>query len=124
MQDLFRRISTAAADMVGSSWTFIVAVVIVLAWAVSGPLFHFSDTWQLLINTGTTIITFLMVFLIQHAQNRDAECTQLKLDELIRAVKGARTMMIRLEDLSDEDLKRLRQEFSELHKGNDLIEKS
>src|SRR5690606_23351406 len=117
MQDLFRRISTAAADMVGSSWTFILAVIIVLVWAVSGPLFHFSDTWQLLINTGTTIITFLMVFLIQHAQNRDAECTQLKLDELIRAVKGARTMMIRLEDLSDEDLKRLRQEFSELHKG-------
>ena len=124
MHDLFRRISTAASDMVGSSWTFILAAIIVLVWAISGPLFHFSDTWQLLINTGTTIITFLMVFLIQHAQNREAECTQLKLDELIRAVKGARTMMIRLEDLSDEDLKRLRQEFSELHKGNDLIEKS
>jgi low affinity Fe/Cu permease len=87
----------------------------VAAWAVTGPLFHYSDTWQLVINTGTTIITFLMVFLIQNTQNRDAKAMHLKLDELIRAVGNARTSLVHLEDLSDEDLKTLEEEFRKLH---------
>jgi low affinity Fe/Cu permease len=99
---------------VGSAWAFIVAVAVILAWGATGPVFHFSDTWQLIINTGTTIITFLMVFLIQNTQNRDAQAIHLKLDELIRAVRTARTSMVDLEDLSDEELDRLRREFRAL----------
>ncbi|CAG0926933.1 hypothetical protein TFLX_00268 [Thermoflexales bacterium] len=88
---------------------------IVLLWIVTGPLFNFSDTWQLIINTGTTIVTFLMVFLIQNTQNREAEVTQLKLDELLRAVSQARTSMVNLEELSEEELERLHEEFRRLH---------
>ncbi|EJN08147.1 low affinity iron permease family protein [Herbaspirillum sp. YR522] len=112
--DLFHQFSISSAQAVGSSWTFVMALAVIVVWAITGPLFDYSDTWQLLINTGTTIVTFLMVFLIQNAQNRDAEATQLKLDELIRAQKGARNNMMDLEDVSDEELSRLKQEFARM----------
>ena len=93
----------------------VVAVAVVTVWAVTGPLYDYSDTWQLVINTGTTIVTFLMVFLIQNTQNRDAKAIHLKLDELIRAVAHARTELVELEQLSDDDLERLQAEFHQLH---------
>jgi low affinity Fe/Cu permease len=111
----FRRFAGATSRAVGAPWAFVTACLVVVAWAVSGPLFHFSDAWQLTINTGTTIVTFLMVFLIQHTQNRDAQVTQLKLDELIRAVARARNELVDMEELSDEELRRLKKEFERLH---------
>jgi len=111
----FRRFACATAEWVGSPWAFLVAIVLVVVWAVMGPVFHYSDTWQLVINTGTTILTFLMVFLIQSTQNRDATAIHLKLDELIRAVKGARTSLVRLEEFSDEELTALQEQFRHLH---------
>jgi low affinity Fe/Cu permease len=113
----FRLFANCTAQVVGSPWAFVIALVIVLVWAFTGPIFHYSDTWQLVINTGTTIITFLMVFLIQNTQNRDARAMHLKLDELIRGVAGARTGLVDLEDLSDEELDRLQKEFQRLHKN-------
>jgi low affinity Fe/Cu permease len=110
----FRKFANLTSRGVGSPWAFVGAVLIILAWGITGPIFHFSDTWQLVINTGTTIITFLMVFLIQNTQNRDAVAFHLKLDELIRALKGARNQLVDLEELSDEDLEALRQEFRRL----------
>jgi len=95
--------------MLGSAWAFAGAVLVI--WIFTGPTFHFSDTWQLIINTATTIITFLMVFLIQNTQNRDAKAVHLKLDELIRAIKDARNELVDLEDLSDEELKKLEEQF-------------
>jgi len=92
----------------------LLALLVVVVWGVTGPLFHYSDTWQLVINTGTTIVTFLMVFLIQNTQNRDAHAVHLKLDELIRATKGARNALVGLEDMSDEDLDKLQREFERL----------
>ena len=103
--------------MVGSSWAFILSVTLILMWALTGPMFQYSNTWQLVINTGTTIITFLMVFLIQNTQNRDAKAIHLKLDELIKGVKGARTGLVNLEQLSDAELERLQGEFERLHKS-------
>src|SRR5258708_1266785 len=100
MDEFFHQFASAAARKVGSSWAFIIAVSIVLVWSITGPMFHYSDTWQLVINTGTTIITFLMVFLIQNTQNRDAKAIHLKLDELIRGIKGARNRMADLEEMS------------------------
>ena len=97
--------------LLGSAWAFTLAMIIILVWGLSGPTFHFSETWQLIINTGTTIVTFLMVFLIQNTQNRDAKAVNLKLDEIIRAVKGARNKLISLEGLSDEALKELEEQF-------------
>jgi len=114
MNELFRKFSQATSQAVGSSWAFIIAVLIIVVWGVTGPLFHYSDTWQLVINTGTTIITFLMVFLIQNTQNRDAKAIHLKLDELLRGVKGARTHLVDLEALSDEELDRLQQQFKRI----------
>ena len=111
MNEFFRKFASTTSDVVGSSWAFILAVLIIVVWAVTGPAFDYSDTWQLVINTGTTIITFLMVFLIQNTQNRDAKAIHLKLDELLRAVEGARTSMANLENMPDEELKRLQQEF-------------
>src|SRR5439155_6526023 len=99
------------SQVVGSHWAFIVAVGIIAVWVLTGPIFHFSDTWQLVINTATTIITFLMVFLIQHTQNRDAIAIHLKLDELLRGVKGARTGLVDLEDASEEELVDLKKDF-------------
>jgi low affinity Fe/Cu permease len=111
MQEFFRKFSHRVSESIGSPIAFIIAVLVIVVWAVSGPLFHFSDTWQLVINTGTTIVTFLVVFLIQNTQNRDAKAIQLKLDELLRAVQEARTSLVDLEDMSDEELNNLSKEF-------------
>ena len=109
-----RTISIAA----GSPWTFAVALLSIGFWGCLGPRFHFSDTWQLVINTATSVITFLMVFLIQNTQNRDTRAIQLKLDELLRGVTGARTELVNLEELSDEDLQQLQREFEKLRQRN------
>ena len=114
MQDKFRRFAHSASSAAGSPWTFALACLTILVWLVTGPVFGFSDTWQLAVNTLTTIITFLMVFLIQNTQNRDAKAFHLKLDELLRGVKGARTDLVDLEDLSDEQLARLQKEFESI----------
>jgi len=111
MKNLFRVAANKISIWTGSASTFLGAMLIVIVWALTGPIFHYSDTWQLVINTGTTIVTFLMVFLIQNTQNRDSKAVQLKLDELIRATKGARTTYVGLEDLSDTDLEELEKEF-------------
>ena len=110
----FSRFARAVAGATGRPIAFILAVSVILVWAVTGPLFHYSDTWQLVINTGTTVITFLMVFLIQNTQNRDSQSIHFKLDELIRAQKGARNGMIDLDDLSDEELTRIQTHYQKL----------
>lgn len=114
MNEVFRRFARYTSDLLGSSWIFCAAVAIVVLWAVSGPYFDYSDAWQLAINTGTTIVTFLMVFLIQNTQNRDSRATHLKLDELIKSVRGARNSMIDLDRLSDEELRELEAEYKRL----------
>ncbi len=114
MQELFRKFSQKTSVVTGTPWSFILSLSIIVVWGITGPYFGYSDTWQLVINTGTTIITFLMVFLIQNTQNREARATQLKLDELIRSVRGARNKLIELEDMSDEDLNKFTNEFHEL----------
>lgn len=114
MEETFRALAERISNIVGSSWSFITAALLVVLWVISGPIFGFSDTWQLVINTGTTIVTFLMVFLIQNTQNREAKAVQLKLDELLRAVQGARTEMINLDMLSDKDLDTLREQFQQM----------
>jgi low affinity Fe/Cu permease len=106
--------SQAVTHWVGSSWAFALAALVVVAWLLTGPLFGFSDTWQLVINTGTTIVTFLMVFLIQRAQNKDALAIQLKLDELVSAVQGASNRLISVEDLSERELKTLHAHYHQL----------
>jgi low affinity Fe/Cu permease len=111
MSDLFGRAARTTSFLMGSGWSFSVATVVILVWAVSGPFFHFSDTWQLIINTGTTIVTFLMVFLIQNTQNRDARAVHLKLDEIICAIGSARNQLVDVEKCSDEELKQLQKEF-------------
>jgi low affinity Fe/Cu permease len=111
MRDVFRRFARAASDAVGSPVAFLIGVIITLIWGVTGSYFRYSDTWQLVINTGTSIGTFLIVFLIQNTQNRDAKVMQLKLDELIRAVKAARTELVQMEALTDEELDELQREF-------------
>ncbi|MGE5378513.1 MAG: low affinity iron permease family protein [Bacteroidota bacterium] len=110
----FTRAAKWASRAAGRPSTCIGAVVIILLWAIMGPLFHFSDTWQLVINTGTTIITFLMVFLIQNTQNRDTDALQIKLDELLRAVDAARNTMIDLEELDDTELEAIREDYLKL----------
>ena len=114
MKRYFHRLAELTAHALGNAWAFAIALGAVLIWAASGPAFHFNDTWQLTINTGTTIITFLMVFLIQNTQNREARATQLKLDELLRAIEQARDSMVNLQDLSDEELDALELEFRKL----------
>ena len=116
VSDAFRLFAHRSAFMLGSAWAFAAAAFVILVWLVTGPTFHFSDTWQLIINTATTIITFLMVFLIQNTQNRDAKAMHLKLDELIRALKGARDQLVDLEDLSDKELKKLEEQFQRMRK--------
>jgi len=111
MRDAFRRLAERITAAVGTPWAMLIAVGIVTLWAVSGPLFGFSDTWQLAINTGTTVVTFLMVFIIQASQNREARATQLKLDELIRAMKGANNELIDLEEASDETVELQQEHF-------------
>jgi low affinity Fe/Cu permease len=110
----FTRFAQATAHAAGRPLTFSLAAITILVWGLSGPLFGFSDTWQLVINTGTTIVTFLMVFLIQNTQNRDSEAMQVKLDELIRATRGAHTALLDLEKLEDEELDRICKEYQEI----------
>ncbi|HET9727714.1 MAG TPA: low affinity iron permease family protein [Gemmatimonadales bacterium] len=110
----FTRFAKAIARASGHAGTFGLAVVVVLVWAATGPLFHFSDTWQLVINTGTTVVTFLMVFLIQNTQNRDSVAMQVKLDELLRALKGAETAMADLEDLTEAELDAFKRHYAKL----------
>jgi low affinity Fe/Cu permease len=112
--ELFGRFSTAASLCLGSKWAFLIAGGVIAIWAVTGPVFHYSDTWQLILNTGTTIVTFLMVFLIQNTQNRDARAINLKLDELIRAIGGARNQMINIENLTDVELDLLKAQYEKL----------
>ena len=116
VQDAFRVFARQSSIILGSAWAFAGAVLVILVWLLTGPTFHFSDTWQLIINTATTVITFLMVFLIQNTQNRDAKAMHLKLDEIIRALKDARNELVDLEDLSDEELKKLDEQFRRLRK--------
>jgi low affinity Fe/Cu permease len=116
VSDAFRVFARHSSMILGSAWAFAGAVLVIAVWLLTGSTFHFSDTWQLIINTATTIITFLMVFLIQNTQNRDAKAVHLKLDEMIRALKGARNKLVDLEDLSDEELKKLEEQFQRLRK--------
>lgn len=110
----FTRAAKWASHTSGRPITFMIALGIILVWAISGPIFHFSDTWQLVINTSTTIITFLMVFLIQNTQNRDTEALQIKLDELIRAIEGAHNVVLDLEELDDDELDDIRKDYLKL----------
>lgn len=114
MKNKFRIAANRISAWTGTATVFLGAVLIIIIWAVTGPAFHYSDTWQLVINTSTTIVTFLMVFLIQNTQNRDTKAVQLKLDELIRATKGARNTFAGLEDLTDEEIQQLDKEFKVL----------
>jgi low affinity Fe/Cu permease len=118
MREIFRKIAHKTSEVLGSPTAFALALAVIIIWFVYGPIFKYSDTWQLIINTGTTILTFLMVFLIQNTQNRDAKAIHLKLDELIRSVKTARNKLLDLEDMSDVELDRLQKEFERLRKDN------
>ena len=124
IRDAFHVFARASSNVLGTPWSFILAIVIIVVWGVTGPMFHFSDTWQLIINTGTTIVTFLMVFLIQNTQNRDAKAVHLKLDELIRALEGARNNLVDLEKLSDDELQKIEDEFERIHKKAKRASKS
>jgi len=110
----FRKFSIAAAEALGSPWLFVANVFLILLWLASGPVFHYSDTWQLLVNTATTVITYLAVFLIQNTQNRDSKAVHLKLDELISTVEGARNRLVDLQNLSDDELQDLQDQFQRL----------
>ncbi|OLD28282.1 MAG: hypothetical protein AUJ04_01935 [Acidobacteria bacterium 13_1_40CM_3_55_6] len=110
----FRKFSIAAAEALGSPWLFVANVFLILLWLASGPVFQFSDTWQLIVNTATTVITYLAVFLIQNTQNRDAKAVHLKLDELISTVGGARNRLVDLQNLSDDELQDLQKQFQRL----------
>ncbi len=114
MSEFFAKAAKTVSGAVGSPYAFVIAAAAVALWAVSGPLFSYSPTWQLVINTGTTIVTFLMVFIIQNAQNRDQKALQLKLDELLRATRGAETGFVDLENLDDDTLHRLEARFAAL----------
>ena len=125
ISDAFRIFARRSSRVLGSAWAFGIAILIIVIWGLTGPAFHYSNTWQLIINTGTTIVTFLMVFLIQNTQNRDAKAAHLKLDEIIRALEGARNELIDLEKLADEDLVSLEKQFERVRKkaernGNNL----
>ena len=115
MHEFFRRFARGCSAALGAPWAFVAAAAVLVIWAATGPYFDYSDRWQLLINTGTTITTFLMVFVIQNTQNREARVTQLKLDELIRAVDTARTNLVAMEEMSDAELEKLEAEFHRLH---------
>ena len=124
MQDAFRVFARGASELLGSAWVFVLAISIIAVWAATGHFFDYSDTWQLLINTGTTIVTFLMVFIIQNTQNRDSKAVHLKLDELIRSIANARNHLVNVDRLSDEELKRLEGEFKRISKkADDAVER-
>ena len=114
MKILFRQAAEHTAHAVGAPWAFLLALLTIMIWSATGPFFNFSDTWQLFVNTGTTIVTFLMVFLIQNTQDRETRIINLKLDELLRGVEGARTGLVELNGMSDDELKNVRQEFERL----------
>jgi low affinity Fe/Cu permease len=114
VQERFRKIAFKIAEWMGSHWAFLLSMLVVTVWAVTGPFFHFSDSWQLAINTGTTVVTFLMVFLIQATQNRDAKAVHLKLDELIRSQRTARNVFADIENATEEELKKFQEEFQKL----------
>lgn len=116
--DLFNAFARQSAAAVGSPWMFLAALVVVIGWTAMGATFHYSNTWQLVINTATTIVTFLIVFLIQNTQNRDAKAIHLKLDELIHKLKGARNTLIALETCTDEELEHLQQQFEKLKRAH------
>src|SRR2546421_1892905 len=115
-QGKFQRFARRTARVSGSASAFAIALMIILAWVITGPIFHFSDTWQLVINTATTIVTFLMVFLIQNTQNRDSEAMQIKLDELLRATEGCHNAVMDIEELSEEELDRIKRGYASLAK--------
>ena len=115
MHDLFLRLARGAANLVAHPIAFVAACLSVILWAAAGPAFHYSSGWQLVINTGTTILTFLMIFLLQNMQNRDSRAMQVKLDELLRAVKGARTELVDLENVTEKELAEYCEEFKTLH---------
>jgi low affinity Fe/Cu permease len=121
MSEAFRKFASKTSTITGSAWAFLAAVALIVAWAITGPVFHFSDVWQLVINTGTSITTFLMVFLIQNSQNRDSQALHLKLDELLHAVEGARTGLVDLEHMSDEQLQRIQADFARLREEADDV---
>ncbi len=114
MRELFRKFAKEVAAVIGSPYAFVFALLLIVGWAALGPLFEYSDSWQLVINTSTTIITFLVVFMIQNTQNRDSKAIHLKLDELIRSIRGARNGLIDSEDLPDTEIDRLEREFAKL----------
>jgi low affinity Fe/Cu permease len=118
IRNAFNELACRMAIAVGRPATFVAAVVVVLSWGISGPFFHFDQTWQLIINTGTTIVTFLMVFLIQHAQNRDSETVQIKLDELLRAMHDANNRVINIENLDDEQLDKIREAYNKTQRSS------
>ena len=119
VQDAFRVFARAASHVLGSAWIFVGAITIIAVWALTGHFYNYSDTWQLLINTGTTIVTFLMVFIIQNTQNRDSKAVHLKLDELIRSADRARNQLVNLDRLSDDELKKLEAQFERISKKAD-----
>ncbi|MCX7996979.1 MAG: low affinity iron permease family protein [Patescibacteria group bacterium] len=114
MDDLFRSLARWTADVVGRAHAFLIAVLVIVVWAITGPVFEFSDTWQLIINTGTTIITFLMVFLIQNTQNRESKAMHVKLDEIIRSTRNAKNSLMDAEEMTDEQLDELMEKFKKL----------
>lgn len=120
MRNVFRRFAHWISQAAGSPWAFSIAFLAIIVWAVSGPFFNFSTSWQLVVNTGTTILTFLMVFLIQHTQNRDSHAVHLKLDELINSIDSARNQLIDIEDSSDDVIDHLDKEFDEMRERETL----
>ena len=123
-RNTFEKLSSTVTKKAGSTPAFVIALSIIIVWLVTGPVFNYSDTWQLVVNTATTILTFLMVFLIQNTQNRDGKAIHLKLDELIRAQKSARNQLVDLEDLSDEELNLLQKQFQDLRQKAEQGNKS
>jgi len=113
--ELFRKFAVKVSVLVGTPYAFIIALLLIILWATSGPIFHFSNRWQLVINTGTTIVTLLMVFLIQNTQNRDSKAIHIKLDELLRSIKGASDKYLIVEELPDEEIEKMQEKFRKLH---------
>jgi low affinity Fe/Cu permease len=124
VQDAFRVFARGASSVLDTAWAFVAAITIIAAWSITGPIYDYSDTWQLLINTGTTIVTFLMVFIIQNTQNRDSKAVHLKLDELIRSIDSARNHLVNVDRLSDDELKKLEAQFKRIsNKADETIDR-